>query len=41
MGGRVDPDVAGFVDVDVQGRYNGRPATSDDTQVVFIARHPG
>jgi SAM-dependent methyltransferase len=34
-------DVAGFVDVDIQGRYNGRPAASDDAQVVFIARRPG
>jgi SAM-dependent methyltransferase len=31
-------DVAGFTDVTVQGRYNDRPATADDTTVVFLAR---
>jgi hypothetical protein len=29
---------AGFRDVSVEGRYSGRPATGDDTTVVFVAR---
>lgn len=29
---------AGFADVSVEGRYSGRPATPDDTTVVFVAR---
>ena len=33
-------DVAGFLDVEVQGRYTAEPATSDDTTVVFLARRP-
>lgn len=33
-------DVAGFVDVEIEGRYTGLPATGDDTIVVFIARRP-
>jgi hypothetical protein len=32
---------AGFVDVAVEGRYNGRPATADDSWVVFVARRAG
>jgi SAM-dependent methyltransferase len=31
--------VAGFVDVEIQGRYTQEPATSEDVDVVFIARH--
>jgi SAM-dependent methyltransferase len=31
-------EVAGFTDVSVLGRYNDRPATADDTTVVFVAR---
>jgi SAM-dependent methyltransferase len=33
-------EVAGYVDVDIEGRYTGQPATSEDTTVVFVARHP-
>jgi SAM-dependent methyltransferase len=32
--------IAGFVDVEIQGRYNGIQATADDTTVVFVARRP-
>jgi SAM-dependent methyltransferase len=32
---------AGFVDVEVQGRYTNEPATPEDTTVVFVARRPG
>lgn len=31
---------AGLTDVEVQGRYTGLPATSDDATVVFVARRP-
>jgi SAM-dependent methyltransferase len=34
-------DVVGFTDVMIQGRYTGKPATADDTRVVFVARRPG
>lgn len=33
-------DTAGFRGVEVQGRYTGLPATSDDTTVVFLATRP-
>lgn len=33
-------DAAGFVDVKIEGRYTGDPATSDDVTVVFVARRP-
>jgi SAM-dependent methyltransferase len=33
-------EVAGFVDLEVQGGYTGAPATSDDAEVVFVARRP-
>ena len=33
-------DTVGFTDVVIQGRYTGRPATADDTTVVFLARRP-
>jgi len=33
-------DAAGFVDVEVHGGYSERPATAEDTFVVFIARKP-
>jgi SAM-dependent methyltransferase len=29
---------AGFVDIRVEGLYNGRPVSADDTTVVFVAR---
>jgi SAM-dependent methyltransferase len=29
---------AGFDDMEIEGRYNGRPATADDGTVVFVAR---
>jgi len=29
---------AGFASVELQAPYSGRPATADDTSVVFIAR---
>jgi SAM-dependent methyltransferase len=31
-------EVVGFVDVEIQNAYTGKPASSDDTHVVFIAR---
>jgi SAM-dependent methyltransferase len=31
-------EVVGFIDVEIQHAYTGRPATSDDTHVVFIAK---
>ncbi len=31
---------AGFTDVVVEGDHNGRPATSDDDFLVFVARGP-
>jgi hypothetical protein len=34
-------EVAGFTDVEIQGRYTNTPATSEDTTVVFVARRPG
>lgn len=33
-------DEAGFRDVEIEGGYHGRPATSDDDTVVFIAPRP-
>jgi SAM-dependent methyltransferase len=33
-------EVAGFVDVEVQGRYTNEPATAEDTTVVFVAQRP-
>jgi SAM-dependent methyltransferase len=33
-------EVAGFVDVEVEGRYTGKAATADDTTIVFVARRP-
>lgn len=34
-------EVAGFVDVEIQGRYTNEPATPEETTVVFVARRPG
>lgn len=31
---------AGFLDIRVEGLYNGRPANADDSTVVFVARRP-
>lgn len=31
---------AGFVDIRLEGLYNGRPVTADDSTVVFLARRP-
>ena len=31
---------AGFLDIRVEGLYNGRPASADDSTVVFVARRP-
>jgi SAM-dependent methyltransferase len=33
-------EVAGFVDVDIQVAYTGKPATSDDGRIVFLGRRP-
>jgi hypothetical protein len=33
-------EAAGFVDVEIEGDYTGRPAAADDGNIVYVARRP-